>query len=57
MDREIVMRDADLVGETIGVLPVAPLPMPVQVLEQPVGLWGRIVGLLSGGVRTRGVGH
>lgn len=57
LERDLLAQDADRVGVTIGVLPAAPLSMPKQVLEQPLGLWGRVAALFGAGVRTRGIGH
>lgn len=54
---EMQEQDADHVGTTIGALPAAPLPMPRQVLEQPVGLWSRLAAVFGAGIRTRGLGN
>lgn len=50
-------QDADHVGTTIGALPVAPLAMPRQVLEQPTRFWSRLAAVFGAGVRTRGLGN
>ncbi len=50
-------QDADLVGTTIGALPVAPLAMPRQVLERPGRLRARLAALFGAGIRTRGLGN
>lgn len=56
-DENMTNVTADDVGVSFGALPVAPMVMPRQVLEQPLGIRARLAAVFGQGVRTRGIGH
>lgn len=53
-----LMTEADAgLAERLGALPKAPLAMPRQVLEHPVGLFARLRPVWDGWLRTHVLGN